>query len=89
MAAKPTGTSSAWLWSKPTSVRRQVEARKAHALGNQRGQIVVEYILLLFITVTIATILTKKLINRNPDNPGIITGAWVQMNSAIGNDIID
>ena len=68
---------------------RQAEARKARGWRNQRGQIVVEYILLLVIMVGVATLLTKKLINRSPDNPGVITGTWARMNSAIGNDIID
>ena len=55
----------------------------------QSGQIILEYILLLFISVTIATYMTKKLISRDGENPGLITGAWAQMNQAIGQDIID
>lgn len=53
------------------------------------GQVVLEYILLLVISVGIATYMTKRLVGRNPDDPGLITSAWSSINTAIGADIID
>jgi hypothetical protein len=56
---------------------------------NQSGQVIVEYILLLIIAVAAATLITKRLVGRNPDNPGVITTAWSRMNDTIGSDIAD
>jgi len=71
---------------------------------NQRGQILVEYILLLFIAVSCATILVKALVGRGDGGvqpaasggslsstaqTGIIIDAWNRMIQAIGNDLPD
>lgn len=58
-------------------------------LRSDSGQIVLEYILLLVISVAAATYMTKRLVGRNPDDPGVITTAWSQINSTIGSDIIE
>ncbi|MCC6138594.1 MAG: hypothetical protein IT287_08170 [Bdellovibrionaceae bacterium] len=57
--------------------------------SSQRGQIVFEFVLLLVISITIATMVSKKMISRDPENPGFLTGAWAKMSQAIGADIID
>jgi uncharacterized protein (UPF0333 family) len=56
---------------------------------NNRGQIVVEYILLLVIAVGLAALLTKQLVSRNTDDPGIITSKWFQILKDIGKDLPD
>ena len=56
---------------------------------NNRGQIVVEYILLLVIAVGLAALLTKQLVSRNIDEPGIITSKWFQILKDIGKDLPD
>lgn len=58
-------------------------------LNNQSGQIVLEYILLLVISVGLAMAISKGLVGRNAESPGVITGAWSNVVSAIGNDVID
>lgn len=55
----------------------------------ESGQVVLEYILLLVISIGIATLLSQQLVSRNVDSPGIITGGWSTMNQAIGQDLID
>ncbi len=58
--------------------------------SNQRGQIVVEYVLLLSIAVTIAMIIVSQLISRNqdePENSGAIIKKWQQMQDAIAKDV--
>lgn len=55
---------------------------------NRKGQILVEYLLLMVIAVGCATILIKGLINRG-DSPGIIIKQWDRIISTIGNDIPD
>jgi hypothetical protein len=59
------------------------------SLSNQRGQILVEYLLLMVIAVGCATLLTKQLVNRNEDNPGIIIKAWNGIISTISKDLPD
>lgn len=57
--------------------------------SDQRGQVVVEYVLLLVIVVTLAVLLTKSLVSRNADDAGIITSKWYQITNAIGKHIPD
>jgi hypothetical protein len=57
-----------------------------------QGQIVVEYVLLLVVTVSIAVLLTKGLIGRNPDDlesNGVMIQKWEQLRNAIAQDRID
>lgn len=68
----------------PSSARQ-----RSGRLHRQAGQIVVEYVLLLAISVGLAVFITKALVGRNPDDPGIITQVWSQLNQAIGADLAD
>lgn len=52
----------------------------------QRGQIVVEYLLLLTVAVVVATLITKTMISRDPDNPGFVLSAWQGIIQTIGAD---
>ena len=56
---------------------------------NQKGQIVVEYVLLLIIAVGIAALLTKQLVSRDSSNPGILTSKWSAILITIGADLPD
>ena len=57
--------------------------------SNQRGQVVVEYVILLVIVVTLAVLLTKTLVSRKADDAGIITSKWYKITNAIGKHIPD
>lgn len=57
--------------------------------SRQRGQVVVEFILLIVVSVTMATYLSRKMVSRNPEEPGFLTGAWSELTNAIGADIIE
>jgi uncharacterized protein (UPF0333 family) len=59
------------------------------SLSNQRGQILVEYLLLMVIAIGCATLLTKQLVSRNSDSPGIIIKAWNGIISTISKDLPD
>jgi hypothetical protein len=63
--------------------------RKSRPLANQKGQIVVEYVLLLVIGVSIAALLVSQLTSRNPDNPGVLVSKWNEILVAIGSDVPD
>jgi uncharacterized protein (UPF0333 family) len=57
--------------------------------SSQKGQIVVEYVLLLSIAVSIALVVISLLIKRdkdNPENSGALIRKWQQMQEAIATD---
>jgi hypothetical protein len=56
---------------------------------NQRGQIAVEYILLLAVGVSLWLLLVNTLVSRNPQSPGMIIKKWVQIINLIGGDEIE
>lgn len=58
--------------------------------SSQKGQVVVEYILLLSIAVSIAIILVTMLIKRDPtdaENSGALIRKWHQIQQTIGKDV--
>jgi hypothetical protein len=57
-------------------------------LGQNDGQIVLEYILILVIAVATAIFLTRALVGRG-DSQGIVIQAWGRLNQMIGADIGD
>ena len=62
---------------------------KLGALTSRRGQIAIEYVLLLVVGVTIAALITSLVVNRDPQNPGILIAKWRQLIELIGTDVID
>jgi len=56
---------------------------------NQKGQVLVEYMLLLLISVSLATLLVTKLISRKEGSSGIIINSWNKMLKTLGNDLPD
>jgi hypothetical protein len=57
--------------------------------SNRRGQIVVEYVLLLVIGVSIAILITSTMVSRNPNSPGFLVKKWVDIIKLIGEDTPD
>ncbi len=68
---------------------RDQRIRKLLRRQRQRGQIVVEYVLLLAITVSLAILITKTLIGRDNGNPGFVLAAWQTLITQIGADLAD
>lgn len=64
-------------------------SNKSIFLNNKRGQILVEYLLLMVIAVGLATLMTKQLVSRSDTKPGIIINAWNKILVNIGKDIPD
>lgn len=62
---------------------------KAKIRRNNRGQVIVEYVLLMVIAVAVAALITKELVQRNPDDPGILIQKWDAMLKEIGQDLPD
>lgn len=56
---------------------------------SEGGQIVVEYVLLLVIAVTIAMLMTRLMVSRDPGQSGFVISKWNQIIEAIGADAAD
>lgn len=53
---------------------------------NRKGQIAVEYILLVLIAVTIAATLVSVMVSRNEEEPGFLIRAWQNIITTISTD---
>lgn len=58
-------------------------------LRSSRGQIVVEYVLLLIISVVIAMLITTYMVSRNAESPGFLIQTWRAMIDTLGADRAD
>lgn len=56
---------------------------------NKKGQIVVEYVLLLVVAVGLSALLVSQLVSRNSDEPGILVAKWNAIMKTIGDDVPD
>jgi uncharacterized protein (UPF0333 family) len=59
------------------------------SIKNNRGQVAVEYILLLIVGVTIWLMLVSQLVSRNQNTPGPIIREWMALINFIGSDQIE
>lgn len=66
--------------------KKKSERSTQNHIYGYRGQVVVEYVLLLVVAVTIAALITSNLASRNPDEPGIIVAKWHKILEVIGQD---
>ncbi|MGZ3747308.1 MAG: hypothetical protein ACXWRE_08065 [Pseudobdellovibrionaceae bacterium] len=65
----------------------KASVHKEKSISKNRGQVVVEYVLLLVIVVAVAALLTKELVQRDPENPGILVEKWNAILKTIGEDL--
>ena len=70
-------------------MRAETKSLQKISLGRESGQIVLEYVLLLVIAVGIATLITTKMVSRNPNSPGFLVKKWSEMITTIGSDMAD
>lgn len=52
----------------------------------QRGQVIIEYILLLVVTLGIATMIMRMVVSRDPNEPGFLMKRWQGMIDQIAKD---
>mgnify|MGYP006872383159 CR=1 FL=1 len=62
---------------------------KSLVYKNNRGQLIVEYVLLLSIAAVVSAIVVSKLASRDPDSPGAIVSGWSKVVQSIGTDVVD
>lgn len=55
-------------------------------MGKNHGQIVIEYVLLLVLSVALSALLIQQLTSRDPDKAGVLTAKWKQILVEIGKD---
>lgn len=68
---------------------RALQYLRRSRLTRNSGQIAVEYVLLLAISVSIAVMITSLFASRNPESPGLIPSKWRQVIEVIGKDKIE
>ena len=56
---------------------------------SNRGQVLIEYLLLMVIAVSCATLLTEAFVGRGGDKQGMIIKQWNKILQTIGNDLPD
>jgi uncharacterized protein (UPF0333 family) len=66
-----------------------MKASKNINLRHDSGQIVLEYVLLLVVAVSVATLITSMMVNRNPNSPGFLVRKWSAIITTIGKDPSD
>lgn len=59
--------------------------QKAKCVG-ARGQVVVEYVLLLIVAVSLALLMTRMMVRRDPADPGFVIRAWQQILNEVAQD---
>jgi hypothetical protein len=65
------------------------KATARQILGQNKGQLVVEYILLVVVVALAAVLISRSMVGRDPDNPGIIITKWTQLLQMVGADLGD
>ena len=56
---------------------------------SKKGQIVVEYVLLLVVSVSIALLITQTMVSRDADSPGFLIQKWSELINFIAADDIE
>ncbi len=59
--------------------------------SNQKGQLIIEYVLLLTVVTVLAATLIRVMVGQSddPTSQGLIVRKWTQVISAIASDVID
>ncbi len=72
--------------SPSSNFKSQIRTLNNKGLSNNKGQLIVEYVLLLSIAAVIAAIIVGKLGSRNEDEPGAIIKGWTAVIKSIAED---
>ena len=66
---------------------RLVRGSKLGRVGRLAGgQMVVEYVLLLVVSIAMAALMVRLMVSRSPDNPGLIIHKWQQLIEFVATD---
>ena len=70
-------------------LRSSENLKPINIIAQEKGQLVVEYVLLLFIVVFISGLLSKGLVGRRDGSSGVIINKWGQILETVGQDLGD
>ncbi len=56
---------------------------------SEKGQVLIEYILLMVIVISCASILMRALVSRQPGKQGMVIRVWDDIIRTLGNDLPD
>lgn len=56
-------------------------------MKKNQGQVVLEYVLLLVISVSFAALVVRMFASRDVDNPGFLVQKWDELRKAIGDEV--
>ena len=74
---------------KAVDKRTSLKTTPKSLLRQEKGQLILEYVLLISVVVVVAASLSRLLVSRNEDNPGVIINKWVQFLNLVGQDMGD
>ena len=63
--------------------------KRHNTLTRLKGQMVVEYVLLLIVSIFVATLLVNLMVSRSADSPGFIIQKWKQLIEFVAEDTPD
>lgn len=69
--------------------KNPISTQKTFLPSRQSGQAVLEYVLLLSLSVVFAAFLLNAFVSRNEDEPGVLVKKWREMQTAVGQDLPD
>lgn len=67
-------------------LKNSPDQNKPKGSWGQRGQIVLEYVLILVAAVAIAVMLTRLIVSRDPDSSGFLVKKWHEILQFIATD---
>lgn len=71
------------------NLKNQSRSFQNFNLRSQSGQVVVEYVLLLIVSVTLAFLITRTMVGSDVSNPGFVLKTWRAIITQIGKDKAD
>ena len=68
---------------------RSMRSKTRRAENGEKGQIIVEYVLLLIVATTVASLIINTMVSRAEESPGFLVRKWDQILRFIGSDTPD
>jgi Flp pilus assembly pilin Flp len=78
-----------WNRHQNADLNLRFRSRKNRSGNRESGQIVVEYVLLLVVAVSLATLITRTMISQSQGQTGFVITFWQQIIDQIGSDKAD
>lgn len=57
-------------------------------MRSQKGQVIIEYVLLLVVIVGLGAVILRSMVSRDQDSPGFLIQKWKSVSDQIANDQI-